>query len=45
VRARAGARGLRAVMMASWSSGDVYLNFIDDEGGDQVLAGHLLTAR
>lgn len=38
-RAIAWARNLRADMRP-WSSGDVYLNFIGDEGADRVIAGY-----
>ncbi|GHF26700.1 FAD-linked oxidase [Amycolatopsis deserti] len=38
-RAIAWARNLRADMRP-WSSGDVYLNFIGDEGADRVVAGY-----
>ncbi|MBK1786210.1 FAD-binding oxidoreductase [Prauserella cavernicola] len=38
-RAIAWARNLRADMQP-WSSGDVYLNFIGDEGADRVVAGY-----
>jgi FAD/FMN-containing dehydrogenase len=37
-RARAGARSLRTAM-AAWTSGEVYLNYIGDEGRDRVVAG------
>jgi len=38
-RAKAWARNMRADV-APWATGDVYLNFIGDEGDDRVLAGY-----
>ena len=38
-RARAWARNLRADMH-QWATGDVYLNFMGDEGEDRVVAGY-----
>lgn len=38
-RARAWARNIRADMQP-WATGDVYLNFIGDEGHDRLVAGY-----